>query len=511
MFAALRTLFTKWTQSPPKAIESAAPEQKPSIPEFLLAHHDDENQPSPLVPYDENLLERARTQWQFGDWQSLSRMNRDTLKHHPDRAKLALLAAAGRLQTGNDAEAKAYIRLAQDWGVSETLISQVLIAVVHNSIGRAAAIGNQQHRALQTFENGIAIGTPGSAKELVANTRANLELDTLDLLPGSHGRLQQYHASADLAKQAYEPGKTNNPTLRPGSEAHAFYINLGQAHQDKPIPFLLIDSKSLPRSGLHYLKNTLNKVFGEHFSFCEWYNETGCCKQMPCTLTGFATHAQETRELRIRLIKSHDFYLTDPVYPTNPYLRRLVIVRDPLYILTSWFALAQLDTHKAILANNGINVSKIWLLHEKEVLDPAYRLLNEHFTPPTLAQLSDWLESNSRYIAGFMEKWIKPAIDQSESHVEVVRYEDVNHFIGTLAGKFLPYVSDGVAEAIDKAIGQTGQQFKKREDPFSAPADKLSSYLRSNAQLFTKFAETLISLEPYQALMKSQPSSLEIQ
>jgi hypothetical protein len=22
-----------------------------------------------LVPYDENLLERSRTQWQFGDWQ----------------------------------------------------------------------------------------------------------------------------------------------------------------------------------------------------------------------------------------------------------------------------------------------------------------------------------------------------------------------------------------------------------------------------------------------------------
>ena len=25
-----------------------------------------------LCPYDENLLERSRTQWQFGDWQSLA-------------------------------------------------------------------------------------------------------------------------------------------------------------------------------------------------------------------------------------------------------------------------------------------------------------------------------------------------------------------------------------------------------------------------------------------------------
>ena len=31
-----------------------------------------------VVPYDENLLERASIQWQFGDWQSLTKMNRDT-------------------------------------------------------------------------------------------------------------------------------------------------------------------------------------------------------------------------------------------------------------------------------------------------------------------------------------------------------------------------------------------------------------------------------------------------
>jgi tetratricopeptide (TPR) repeat protein len=134
-----------------------------------------------LVPYDENLLERARTQWQFGDWQSLAQLNRDTLQHHPDRAKLALLAAAGRLQTGQDAEAKQFIRLAQDWGVSKKLISQILIAGVHNSIGRAAAVGNQQHRALQHFENAIQIGTPGSDAKLLTQARIGEQLNQLGL------------------------------------------------------------------------------------------------------------------------------------------------------------------------------------------------------------------------------------------------------------------------------------------------------------------------------------------
>jgi hypothetical protein len=72
------------------------------------------NNPTPAVPYDETLLERARTQWQFGDWPSLAALTRDTLQHHPDRAKLALLAAAGHQQLGDTAAAQQFTHLAQD-------------------------------------------------------------------------------------------------------------------------------------------------------------------------------------------------------------------------------------------------------------------------------------------------------------------------------------------------------------------------------------------------------------
>jgi hypothetical protein len=119
-----------------------------------------------VVPYDENLLERSRTQWQFGDWESLTQLERDTLQHHPDRAKLALLAAAGHLQQGDSQEARQFTRLAQDWGCSKKLVSQILISGVHNSLGRAGAIGNQQQRALRHFETAITIGTAGSDNSL---------------------------------------------------------------------------------------------------------------------------------------------------------------------------------------------------------------------------------------------------------------------------------------------------------------------------------------------------------
>lgn len=138
-----------------------------------------------IVPYDENLLERARTQWQFGDWESLAALDRNTLQHHPDRAKLALLAAAGNLQTNNTSAAKQFIRLAQDWGCSKKLISQILVSGVHNSLGRAAATAGQQPRALKHFESAIAIGTPGSEVRLITQARMGEQITQLGLLGGT--------------------------------------------------------------------------------------------------------------------------------------------------------------------------------------------------------------------------------------------------------------------------------------------------------------------------------------
>ncbi len=134
-----------------------------------------------VVAYDENLLERARTQWQFGDWESLAKLSRDTLQHHPDRAKLALLAAAGHLQTGNSGAAKQFIRLAQDWGCSKKLVSQILVAGVHNSLGRAAVVSGQEPRALKHFESSIAIGTPGSELLLLTQARTGKQIAQLGL------------------------------------------------------------------------------------------------------------------------------------------------------------------------------------------------------------------------------------------------------------------------------------------------------------------------------------------
>ena len=132
-----------------------------------------------LAPYDEHLLERARMQWHLGDWDGLAALNRTILQSHPDRAKLALLVASALQQIEQPENAARYVQLARDWGCSKKLIAQILVAGVHNSLGRAAALLDDQLRAQAHFKLAVASGTPGMDSLLVAQTRARHEMTRL--------------------------------------------------------------------------------------------------------------------------------------------------------------------------------------------------------------------------------------------------------------------------------------------------------------------------------------------
>ena len=196
----MRHLFNRlkaWlrTPQPPPDIASTHPviasEARQSMPPTHDAH-------AHLVPYDENLLERSRTQWQFGDWVSLAALDRDTLQHHPDRAKLALLAAAGHQGLGNSAEARQHTRLAIDWGCSKKLVTQILISGVHNTLGRAAAVSGQEQRANKHFQASIEAGAPSSAVKLLVQARAGKQLSQLGLsTPQGHINLNVDNESSN--------------------------------------------------------------------------------------------------------------------------------------------------------------------------------------------------------------------------------------------------------------------------------------------------------------------------
>lgn len=169
-----------------------------------------ETQEPALVPYDEHLLERARTQWQFGDWDSLVKYDRDTLQHHPERAKLALYVAAALFQTGASEAAKQFIGLARDWGISRKNVSQILIAGIHNSLGRAVAVSGNSSRALNHFESAIVIGLPGCDARLLTQARINEQIAQLGLSQQlndhklSLGHIRQTEVSVGLAVKVRE-------------------------------------------------------------------------------------------------------------------------------------------------------------------------------------------------------------------------------------------------------------------------------------------------------------------
>lgn len=179
IFKTLRARITRW-------FGASQPSTEPGPSE--LAHQPGSNGKDPMgsihevdnadnhpVPYDENLLEKARTQWQFGDWENLAKLDRDLLQHHPDRAKLALLAGAGRMQIGQTHAARHYLRLAEDWGCSRKLISRVVISGVHNSLGRAANLLGQTQRAQLHFEDAIRTGMPQGEIRLITLARIQLQ------------------------------------------------------------------------------------------------------------------------------------------------------------------------------------------------------------------------------------------------------------------------------------------------------------------------------------------------
>ncbi len=137
------------------------------------------------VAFDENLLERARTQWQFGDWESLASISRESLQHHPERARLAVLVAAGHSQCGNQEKLQQFIRLAQDWGCSRKLISQVLISGVQNSLGLASLAAGQTDRAKLFFEQSVHTGMPGADLKLLASARVRQQRQLLGFDAGN--------------------------------------------------------------------------------------------------------------------------------------------------------------------------------------------------------------------------------------------------------------------------------------------------------------------------------------
>jgi SAM-dependent methyltransferase len=178
-----------------------------------------------LVPFDENLLEKARTRWQFGDWETLAGITREELLHQPDRARLALLAASGHHQLGHLEETRRMVRLADEWGCDRMLIKRALVSGVHNTLGCVSALAGKSSRAERHFESALQIGLPGSETRLLAPARTRHQLDSL-----GHSM-----TSIDISEKPLSPSDRFDPKnyfLKPGYEARTKYVHYNDMNQE---------------------------------------------------------------------------------------------------------------------------------------------------------------------------------------------------------------------------------------------------------------------------------------
>jgi FkbM family methyltransferase len=125
----------------------------------------------------DNLLSRARMQWQFGDWRSLLALDLLAIEHHPARAELALLSGCAALQVGQRDAAKRFLSAAESWGCHPELMARLLLAGVANSLGRYHALkGNSE--ASEAYFLEAASGLGGDPL-LAARARQQQELQSL--------------------------------------------------------------------------------------------------------------------------------------------------------------------------------------------------------------------------------------------------------------------------------------------------------------------------------------------
>ncbi len=121
--------------------------------------------------YDESLLDVCRTRWQFGDWARLAANPPETLLHHPERAKIALLTAAAHFQLGESQQGHRQLQLALDWGASRRQVMQMLISGAHNSLAEASLVLRQRDRARDHFREAMRTGGVPGDIELLAQAR----------------------------------------------------------------------------------------------------------------------------------------------------------------------------------------------------------------------------------------------------------------------------------------------------------------------------------------------------
>ncbi len=95
--------------------------------------------------------------WVKGEWGALVKVDKAMLDHHPDRAELVSLAAAGYQQLGDVDSEQRCARLALDWGIAKTWLKALLMSGIYSRMARAATLARKYEEASRYFRQAMEV------------------------------------------------------------------------------------------------------------------------------------------------------------------------------------------------------------------------------------------------------------------------------------------------------------------------------------------------------------------
>lgn len=243
-----------------------------------------------LEASEEQTLASAKTLWFFGEWQQLIDLDFALCSVHPERDRFALLVASAHQQLNNHEKARSFTRKALEWGCPHGLVAQVLIAGVHNTLGRVAALKQDKERTTSHFEAAVsAIETRDMA--LVSHARSVSELSKLGLLSNVVGLIDE--DISHLARYKYYLGRQRAAIDLVRQEQLTIKAALGkktdQSSSETGKRLILV--ASIPRSGSTWVFNCVKKIL---------------CKYNESVYSCWVEDYDSQNESLIHLVKVHD-------------------------------------------------------------------------------------------------------------------------------------------------------------------------------------------------------------
>jgi FkbM family methyltransferase len=186
-------------------------------------------------------LEVAKTNWTLGEWEALAEIDTTSHEQHVIDPSLLTYSAIGHLQLGNITTAKRLCHEALVAGLPKINLAKLLIASVHNTLGRAAAVLGSESQSKKHFSAAFA-DTISTAQTIACQQRTIREMTRLGLAQDASKLIENYMTGVKPDEQPLKEVQATIQMLR--SEVGILQHELSLAQQKRQLSPHLFKAKS---------------------------------------------------------------------------------------------------------------------------------------------------------------------------------------------------------------------------------------------------------------------------